>query len=218
MAFNKLMMYCFVLMLICRVNAQSEVEQVVTLDYHGQPLRSILEDIQQKTGISFVFQDQLVDKRKVTFHIENAEARKAIIIMLCRQKLSYKIIQRNCFILYEKKASESREYVKVELKKSEPAMDTSAVISKPKIISSTILEYPASAFKDKKEGKVVMKIYVNKEGRVPIALIEKSSGYDILDSSAVAYSNSLRFIPAKANGIPINVWISILFNYYYNTN
>ena len=211
-------MFCFALMLVCKVCAQTGGEQVVTLECYERPLRSVLEEIQQKTGINFVFQDKLVDSRKITFHIENTEVREAIIIMLSRQKISYKIFQRDCFVLYNKKESESKEYVKVVLNKSEPAMDTSAVISEPKIISSTILKYPSAAIKDKKEGKVVLKVYVNKEGRVHRALIEKSSGCDTLDSSAVAYSSSLRFIPAKANGLPINIWISILFNYLYSTN
>jgi TonB family protein len=205
-------------MLVCRVYAQTGGEQVVTLDYHERPLRSVLEDMGEKKGINFVFQDQLVDSKKITFHIENAELREAIILMLCRLKISCKIIQRNCFILFNKKASENKEYVKVVLKKSELAMDTSAVISEPKIISSTILKYPSAAIKDKKEGKVVLKVFVSKEGRVPKALIEKSSGCDALDSSSLAYTSSLRFIPAKANGLPINIWISILFNYLYNIN
>lgn len=213
MAFNKLMFYCSVLMLVCRVYAQSGVEQVVTLDYLERPLRSVLEDIQQRTGITFVFQDKLVDSRSTTFHINNAEARKSVILMLSRQKIAYKILQRDCFVLYAKKDSASKEYVKVELEKSVPAMDTTVVISEPIILSSTILKYPSAAIKDKIEGKVILKVFINKEGKVPKAEIEKTSGCDVLDSSAVAYSSSLRFVPAKANGLPINIWLSVLFNY-----
>jgi TonB family protein len=202
-------------MIVCRVNAQSGAEQVVTLDYLERPLRSVLEDLQLKTGINFIFQDKFVDSRTTTFHIDNTEARKAVILMLCKQKIAYKPIQRDCFVLYEKKKSETKEYVKVELEKYKPAMDTSVVISEPIIISSTILKYPSAAFKDKIEGKVILNVFINKEGKVPIAVIEKTSGCSALDSSAVAYSSSLRFIPAKVKGLPINIWLSVLFNYVF---
>ena len=218
MIFTKSILYCFVFMLVCRTYAQTVGEQIVTFDFYEQPLRSILEDIQHKTGIDFVFQDQLVDSKKITFHIENMQVREAIILMLCRHKISYNIIQRNCFVLYNKKVPEKKEYVKVVLNKSEPSMDTSVVISEPKIISSTILKYPSEAINDKKEGKVILKVFVNKYGRVPKALIEESSGCSIFDSSAIAYAGSLRFIPAKANGFPINFWISVLFNYLNYTS
>jgi len=215
MTFNKLMFYCSILVLVCRVHAQSGAEQVVTLDYLERPLRLVLEDIQLRTGINFIFQDKFVDSRITTFHIEKAEALKAIILLLYKQKIAYKPIQGDCFVLYEKKKSESKEYVKVELEKSMPATDTLDVISQPIIISSTILKYPSAAFKDKIEGKVILKVFINKEGNVHKAFIEKTSGCNALDSSAVAYSSNLRFIPAKVKGLPINIWLSVLFDYVF---
>ena len=215
MAFNKLILYCLALMLACRIYAQKGGGQVVTLNFYDQPLRSILEDIERKTDINFVFQDGLVDSKKITFHIENLEVRDAIIKLFCKQKISYKIIQSDCFVLYDKKVPENKENVKVVLNKFEPENDTSTVISEPKIISSNILKYPSEAVKDKKEGKVILKVFVNKDGWVHKAFIEESSGCSVFDSSAIAYASSLRFIPAKVNGFPINFWISILFNYFF---
>lgn len=173
MAYNKLIFYFFIMLIGSKVYAQSNRVQIATFDYHEVPLRSVLEDIQRKTGINFVFQDQLIDSKKVTYHSENAEAKDAIKQLLSRQKLAYKTFDKDCIVIYDNIVPEKKEYVKIILKKSEP-MDTSAVISEPKIISSKILEYPSAAIKDKKEGNVVLKVFISKDGKGLKSFIEKS--------------------------------------------
>jgi TonB family protein len=214
MALIKILICCF---LFSRAMAQTVQEQLVTCDYRERPLRSVLCEIGKRTGIDFIFQDRLIDLKKITFRTEDTPLVEALKVMLREQNLSFKILQSKSFVLYERKLPERKEYVRVLMHQNLTAMDTSEAISEPKIISSTILKYPLSAIKDKLAGKVILKVYVNKDGLVPRAIIEKSSGSGTLDSCAIASSGSLRFTPAKANGNPINIWISVLFNYLFDT-
>lgn len=206
---------CFLLLLTARICPQAggEDDRQISLNYKEQPLRSVLEEIRKKTGIDFIFQDRLVDSKLITFHTENIQADEAIREILRQQKLSCKMMRKDFCVLYSDRPRENKEYVKVELKQYDPVKDTSEFISEPKIISSTIMKYPPMAVKEKLEGKVTLKVFVSKDGRVPKVIVEKSSGSRMLDSSAVEYSNTLKFIPAKVNGIPINIWISVMFNF-----
>lgn len=70
--------------------------------------------------------------------------------------------------------------------------------------------YPAAARRAEQEGVVTLLLYIDEEGQVQSAKIEKSSGFTLLDEAA--YKQALkgwRFKPAKKNGVPYAVWHSI---------
>lgn len=58
-------------------------------------------------------------------------------------------------------------------------------------------EYPATAKSREWQGKVVLRVQVSAEGLSNGIKVEKSSGYDMLDESAIAAVKHWRFIPAK---------------------
>ena len=74
--------------------------------------------------------------------------------------------------------------------------------------------YPLDAVRNKIEGNVSVRFLVTAEGNVKNSLVEQSSGSSILDSATVAYSKTLKYIPAYFKDKPRNVWISMKFKYF----
>ncbi len=71
------------------------------------------------------------------------------------------------------------------------------------------LMYPRSAQENSLTGEAKMLFDINKDGKVSNVSITQSTGSNILDNSAKEYCNSLIFEPAKINGNPIKIRMSI---------
>lgn len=69
--------------------------------------------------------------------------------------------------------------------------------------------YPLEAREKGYQGDVVVKVEVLPNGQVGQVEVEKSSGYEILDQSAVAAVKKWRFIPARKGGVTIPCWVNI---------
>jgi TonB family protein len=75
--------------------------------------------------------------------------------------------------------------------------------------------YPAPLYARKVQGNVVLRLYIDRDGRVlpDSTRVDESSGYTSLDSAAVKGSQELYFIPAKLHGEPMGV--AVLFPVYF---
>ncbi len=75
--------------------------------------------------------------------------------------------------------------------------------------------YPAPLYTRKVQGNVMLRLFVDRDGRVTpdSTRVEESSGISSLDSAAVIGSQELQFVPAKLNGEPLGV--SVLFPVYF---
>lgn len=69
--------------------------------------------------------------------------------------------------------------------------------------------YPLRAREAGWEGLVILKVLVASDGHVVQAEILKSSGYPILDESALKAIRKWRFLPASAGNILFSSWIKI---------
>lgn len=79
----------------------------------------------------------------------------------------------------------------------------------PKLIKDSVdLKYPIQAYDENIEGKVLLRMYIDEEGKVRQAKIYRSSGYDILDSAALDVAESARFRPGRINGEVQGMWLT----------
>jgi protein TonB len=69
--------------------------------------------------------------------------------------------------------------------------------------------YPQEAKEKGYEGEVVLRVELLINGRVGQIEIKKSSGYELLDHSALAAVKQWRFIPAKKDDVAIPLWVNI---------
>lgn len=90
----------------------------------------------------------------------------------------------------------------------------------PRLLSSGIQyvkppepQYPPFSRRMREEGKVVMRVLVNENGRAERAEIQSSSGYPRLDEAAIRAAMRAVFKPHIENGRPVAVYALIPINF-----
>jgi protein TonB len=71
--------------------------------------------------------------------------------------------------------------------------------------------YPPTSVRLEEQGSVILALYIQADGRVSDAKVQKSSGYARLDEAAVreAMKGSWHFFPATQGGAPVPAWHAI---------
>jgi TonB family protein len=77
------------------------------------------------------------------------------------------------------------------------------------------VKYPEAALKERREGRVLLKVHIDLSGKVTETEIFKSAAAD-LDSAAIAAAKSIEFKPAMKDGKPVSVWVTIPFDFKLN--
>ncbi len=96
----------------------------------------------------------------------------------------------------------------------EPPPPFVAVEKEPVVIKKVDPAYPELAMKAGLEGKVWVKIWVDREGRAHKAEVLKSTA-EIFNEAALAAAMQFVFVPAYMNGGPVPVWVSIPFTFKF---
>ncbi|MEQ4616916.1 MAG: energy transducer TonB [Corticimicrobacter sp.] len=73
--------------------------------------------------------------------------------------------------------------------------------------------YPRASLQRREQGEVIVRVLINVEGYVDKATVQRSSGHDRLDRSALDASYKARFRPYTENGIPYPALADIPFNF-----
>jgi len=87
--------------------------------------------------------------------------------------------------------------------------DGEIIRTQPKYAENPKPLYPLEARKKGYEGEVVLRVEVLSNGRVNQVEVKKSSGYELLDRSALHTVKGWKFIPAKKGESPIPLWVNI---------
>jgi TonB family protein len=80
---------------------------------------------------------------------------------------------------------------------------------RPRYIDNPKPAYPQEAREKGHQGEVVLRVEVLVNGRVGQIEIKKSSGYELLDHSALTTVKQWRFVPAKKGEVSIPLWVNI---------
>ena len=78
--------------------------------------------------------------------------------------------------------------------------------------------YPEMARRQGYEGVVLVEAEILADGRVGQAVVRKSSGYAILDQSAIQAVKAWKFAPARKSGIPHKTWAELPIKFVLNDN
>jgi periplasmic protein TonB len=73
--------------------------------------------------------------------------------------------------------------------------------------------YPRVARRRKYTGIVTLDVRVTADGRVAQVRIADSSGYAVLDRSAVKSVQAWQFTPARRGGLPVEMWVRVPVRY-----
>lgn len=69
--------------------------------------------------------------------------------------------------------------------------------------------YPRLSRRLGEQGKVVLRVLINTDGRAEQAQVVTSSGYERLDQTALATVQAWRYVPGKRNGVAEAMWFNI---------
>lgn len=73
--------------------------------------------------------------------------------------------------------------------------------------------YPAMSQRLGEQGKVLVRVFIGIDGVPDKAEVKRSSGYERLDASALAYILKCRFVAGKVNGTPQPMWYEAPVHY-----
>ena len=104
------------------------------------------------------------------------------------------------------------EDLNVQTKEKEPAPDEFIPVEKQPYTDMSELQksvvYPDMARKAGIEGRVVLRVLVEKDGSVRKVLVQQSDS-QLLNQAAIDAVEKATFTPAQQNGNPVMVWVSI---------
>ena len=88
----------------------------------------------------------------------------------------------------------------------------------PAIFNAAYLNNPSPAYplvskRSGEQGRVMLDVYVNKDGLVEKININKSSGFSRLDNAALNTVKKWQFVPAKKNGNIESSWVQVPINF-----
>jgi len=93
-----------------------------------------------------------------------------------------------------------------------PPPDFRAVQNLPVVIRRVQPLYPQLAIRAGMEGKVVLNIWVDREGKVRQVVLLKSSA-EIFNQPSIDAAKQWVFTPAYMNNGPVSVWVSVPFKF-----
>ncbi|MCZ7653034.1 MAG: energy transducer TonB [Rhodocyclaceae bacterium] len=69
--------------------------------------------------------------------------------------------------------------------------------------------YPVSSRRRGEEGRVMLRVFVDAQGRAAKVEVQESSGHNRLDESAVTAVARWRFVPARRGSEPLAAWVRV---------
>ena len=96
------------------------------------------------------------------------------------------------------------------------AMSEGTVDTKPRVVSRSPMQYPASAMKKRIKGYVVVNLLIDTDGSIEAAKVLQSSPPGVFDAAALSGIRSWRFAPGKYKGRPVKVWAKQKVRFDFN--
>jgi protein TonB len=96
------------------------------------------------------------------------------------------------------------------------AMSEGTVDTKPRVLSRSPMQYPASAMRKKIKGYVVINLLIDTDGSIEAAKVLQSSPPGVFDTVALSGIRAWRFAPGKYKGRPVKVWAKQKVRFDFN--
>jgi TonB family protein len=147
--------------------------------------------------------------------LESLEARKACSVCSQSFRGRYKFCPYDATVLSYAKPSSAAIGRSLDTKKSLdgiPPPDFVAIEKEPVVVKSVAPLYPELAMRAGLEGKVLIKIWVDKNGKPKKVEIVRSDA-EIFNAPSIEAGKQFLFTPAYLNGKPVDVWVTIPFNF-----
>lgn len=194
--------------------AQVFVENgTITMKFTQQPLLTVLNEVTSKTGINFIYNASYIKNKFITCNFRDSSFEAGVKNLLHNAALDYKKFGERNYVLIKKDSPRKYTFEAVVEEKSTVRNEEIIKINRPILIYQGNPSYPPEAQQKNITGKVEVKLLISEKGKVIKTLIDKSSGFSLLDEAASNYCGNLFFKPASVNQKPIKIWMSLVVNY-----
>ena len=209
-----MLLLCVLILLSNYCYSQDAWKKEVFLNIKEKPLSYAFSDIREQTNLNLIYNDDLA-KRVIDKCSIKATAEAAIQYLLNKNGLSFKKFDKNSLVIFKEKTPPPETktvHPKPTIKKDFNVQE--GKLLKPTLLSTFTLKYPQEAIKKKIHGEVLLKILVDANGDVSDVKLEKSSGYEVLDTTTINYTKRLKFLPAEYKNTAQAVWTTmhVIFN------
>lgn len=212
--FNNFLLICLIVSYF-QVNAQdSSIKKLITLKEENSALTDVIDKISsQIQNIYFIYDDMLVNDKKISYSCSNKPVDEVISIITTQANLSFQCIHNNTFVFYSNNTSKNSDELYKNKSNNNGLLWERNTVSPPERKVTNMPDYPALAKRNNIEGSVKLSFLINRAGRVEKVRLLESSGHEILDKAAIDYSKEIIFEPAKKGDTTISAWYSMDFNY-----
>jgi len=100
----------------------------------------------------------------------------------------------------------------ITIDENAPPAEFQIVEKQPALVRSVPAQYPELALRVGLEGTVIVKMWVDREGKVRQASVEKSDN-GMFDQPALDAAKQFVFTPAYMNSGPVSVWVRVPFHF-----
>lgn len=90
--------------------------------------------------------------------------------------------------------------------------------AKPAYLKNPAPLYPLMACENGWEGLAVLRVLVEKDGKPSQVLLEKSSGYEVLDGSALSTVKKWQFSPSRIGNMSFASWVKVPIRFVLEKN
>jgi len=84
-----------------------------------------------------------------------------------------------------------------------------ALSSRPRYLSNPKPDYPSEALWQHQEGSVLLSVDVSSSGQATDVILKRSSGFPLLDQSAIRAVRRWTFQPAQTAGLPVSARVEV---------
>lgn len=93
------------------------------------------------------------------------------------------------------------------------AYDINAVDERPSVLRGAVPDYPHQARRMHQEGRVLVRVVVDEQGRPVTALVQETAPAGVFDQAALSAAKRFRFLPGKIAGRRVMTAVLIPFEF-----
>jgi TonB family protein len=187
----------------------------VSLNLKERPLNIALEEIRTQADVNLIYNQSLFKENLVSLNLTST-ADKILANLLNAHGYTFKKFENNSAVIFRKDIPQKKMKAVVQKTVSlEKDTFEASEITKPVLLSKVDIRYPEEAIRQNMEGTVLLNLLVNTKGNISRIRIGKSSGFILLDSTAINYVKDFKFLPAEVNGKHTEVWTNLHVRYNF---
>lgn len=96
--------------------SQSLLDKKISLNFKEANVRQVMDVVSQTAGINFIFDSDVGTDLKTTIYASNAKISETLDLILKTNKLRYKVVNQNTYLVFNDTADKTQQYEDLQIK------------------------------------------------------------------------------------------------------